>query len=116
MDPADQFRNLLLMAASDGRMSEAELRLLSHRAAEWGITDDQFEDALQDAISGRASLVLPPDPDDRTRLLKELIRMMAADGRMADSEKQLFAVASSILGVGPDELNRLIDAVLEEDP
>ncbi len=31
MDPADNFRNLFLMAASDGQMAEAELRLLSHR-------------------------------------------------------------------------------------
>ena len=38
MSHADLFRNLLLMAAVDGRMSESELRLLSHRAAEWGIT------------------------------------------------------------------------------
>ena len=43
MSQSDLFRNLLLMAVVDGRMSEAELRLLVHRATEWGITDDEFE-------------------------------------------------------------------------
>ena len=38
MSRSDLFRNLLLMAAVDGRMSESELRLLVHRAAQWGIT------------------------------------------------------------------------------
>jgi uncharacterized tellurite resistance protein B-like protein len=115
MSAADNFRNLLLVAASDGRMAEAELRLLSHRAAEWGITDDEFETALQDAIRGDAALTLPADPAERTLLLKDMIRMMAADGRMTDSEKQLFALASTVLGVEADALNQLIDSVLEDD-
>ena len=116
MDPADSFRNLLLMAASDGEMAESELRLLSHRAAEWGVTDDQFEDAIRDAISGRAALMLPADPAERIEVLKDLMRMMAADGRMTASEKQLFAIACAILGVEPEDLNRLIDDLLAEDP
>jgi uncharacterized membrane protein YebE (DUF533 family) len=115
MDPAEVFRNLLLMAASDGRMDEAELRLLSHRAAEWGVTDDQFEDAIEAAVRGRAELALPPDPADRIQVLKEMIRMMAADGHLSDAEKQLFALASSIVGIDSRQLNRLIDEVLNED-
>ena len=115
MDHAEVFRNLLIMAASDGRMEEAELRLLSHRAAEWGVTDDQFEDAIEAAMLGKAELSLPPDPADRIRLLKEMIRMMAADGHLSDAEKQLFALASSIVGLDGTQLNRLIDEVLAED-
>ena len=64
MNQADLFRNLLLMAAIDGRMSEAELRLLSHRAAEWGITDEEFERAIQDAIDGNAELTIPTSPSE----------------------------------------------------
>jgi uncharacterized tellurite resistance protein B-like protein len=115
MDVTDCFRNLLLVAASDGRMSEAELRMLSHRAAEWGITDDQFEDAIQDAIRGRAMLTLPAEPAERSEMLKDMIRMMAADGRLEKHEKELFALASVALGVGTDALNQLIDSVLNED-
>jgi uncharacterized tellurite resistance protein B-like protein len=115
MDRGDSFRNLLIMAASDGRMSESELRMLADRAAEWGITDDQFEQAIQDAISGRAELTLPSDAQGRNEILKDLIRMMGADGRILDGERQLFAFASSILGIEQVDLNQLIDEVLSED-
>lgn len=115
MDQA-AFLNLLLMAASDGRMAESELRLLSHRAAEWGITDDQFEEALELALTGRAELTIPPDADERRQLLKELVRMMAADGKMCEAEKRLFALCSGVIGIEDAELNRLIDEVLQEEP
>ncbi|MCA9151405.1 MAG: hypothetical protein KDA92_18965 [Planctomycetales bacterium] len=111
----DVFLNLLIMAAADGSIAESELGLLAHRAAEWGITDEQFEDALEKAASGRAELTVPNDPAERKLLLKELVRMMAADGKLSDSEKQLFAVFSSASGIGDEELNRLIDEVIGDD-
>ena len=114
MSQSDLFRNLLLMAAVDGRMSESELRLLVHRAAQWGITDDEFEQAIQDALSGEAELTIPNDQAERTELLKELIRVMAADGQLAEEQKRLFAHAASVLRLSTKELNGLIDSVLEE--
>ena len=63
MDRLDSFRNLIIMAASDGRMAEAELRLLSHRATEWGITDDQFEDAIEASSRHEASLARLQEED-----------------------------------------------------
>ena len=98
-----------------GQMAESELRLLSDRATQLGVTDDEFEDALHDAILGRAALTLPTDPDERIEILKDMVRMMAADGKITDSEKQLFALASGVMGIGADRLNRLIDQVLEDD-
>ena len=114
MNQADLFRNLLIMAAVDGSMSEAELRLLAERAAEWDISDDQFEEAIQDAISGQAELTIPANGEGRTELLKEMLRMMAADGRLAEEQKKLLAVATTALGMNSDELNKLIDALLDE--
>ena len=111
----DAFRNLIIMAAADGRMRESELRLLAHRAAEWGITDEQFEDAIDDAISGRAELTVPKDPQERIQLLKELVRMMAADGHLSESEKELFALFSSVVGINEEALNTLIDEVLGDE-
>lgn len=115
MNALDSFRNLLIVAMADGKMSEAELRLLSHRAAEWGVTDDQFEDVLEEALQGRANLSLPEDPEQRIEMLKEMIRMMAADGQLSETEKQLFAVVSVVLNIDAMQLNTLIDEVLAED-
>lgn len=114
MTQAELFRNLLIMAAVDGSMAESELRLLSDRATQWGISDDDFEQAIQDAIRGTAELTIPTDPAERSQLLKEMICMMAADGRLASKQKELLALATTALGVSPEELNSLIDSLLDD--
>jgi hypothetical protein len=114
MEFKEQFRNLLIMAAADGAMSEAELRLLSDRAVEWGITDDEFEQAIHYALTSNPVLQIPSDEYERRIVLKDLVRMMAADGQMSDSEKKLFATLSAVLNMTGVELNSLIDEVLDE--
>ena len=114
MDLREQFGNLLIMAAADGAMSEAELRLLSDRAIEWGITDDEFEEAIQYALTSNPVLQIPQDLNEQRIVLKDLVRMMAADGRISDGEKKLFATLSAVLKISADELNSLIDEALDE--
>jgi DnaJ-domain-containing protein 1 len=114
MDNLEKFRNLLIMAAADQRMTESELRLLSDRATEWGITDDQFESAIERAVSGTADLTVPSNRDGMRDLLTEMIHMMAADGRISSPEKRLFAVVAAAVGMSTVELDRLIDDVVRE--
>lgn len=114
MTISEHFRSMLAMAAADGMMNEAELRLLSHRAAELGITDDEFEDAIRHEIAKDAELSVPEDPVERRNILKDMIRMMAADGALDASEKKLFAVVSTLFEVNGDQLNQLIDEVIAE--
>ena len=45
-------------------------------------------------------------------MLKELIHMMAADGELAETEKQLFATAAARMDISGDELNDIIDSIL----
>lgn len=114
MTQAELFRNLLLMAAVDGRMAESELRLLSDRATEWGISDDEFEEAIQQAIQGTAEFTIPDDRAERAELIKEMIFMMAADGQLANEQKELLALATTALGISPHELNDLIDGMVDD--
>lgn len=39
----------------------------------------------------------------------DLIRMMAADGQLNESEKRLFALAAAKMNFSEDKLNQLID-------
>jgi uncharacterized tellurite resistance protein B-like protein len=110
-----RFRNLLAMAAVDDRMSEAEMRLLADRAIQWGITNEQFEDALQQVLAGKAELTIPASKSDRHALLKGLIRVMAADGKLTSAERKLFALAAVTMDVSAEEVNALIDSVLAEE-
>ena len=115
MTNLEQFRNLLTMATADGRVGEAELRLLSDRVIQWGITNEQFEQALQEVLSGKAELTIPTDRGEREAMLKGLLRMMAADGRLSEPERQLFALAAATMQISAEQVSRLIDATLGED-
>ena len=114
MTASEHFRNMLAMASADGLMSESELRLLSHRATEFGITDTEFEDAIHSAIANDVQISIPDDASERSAILKDLVRMMAADGELKDPEKKLFAIVATLYEFDGDKLNRLIDEVVDE--
>ncbi len=112
MDRYELFKDLLVMAISDGQLDENELRMLASRAVRWGITDAQFEDAIEYALRDDARLTIPPDHADRIELLEELLRMMAADGKLAEIEKRLFAVAAATMKISDEQLDALLDRML----
>ena len=112
MNTSDQLRNLLVMAAADGSMTEAEINLLSDRAKSWSIPDEEFAAAIRYAISDGAQFAVPPAREERAAMLQDLIRMMAADGQLAEVEKELFATAAVKMGFSDDELKEIIDAIL----
>ena len=87
MNRSDQLRNLLVMAAADGAMTEAEINLLTDRAKSWSVPEDEFASAIRYAISDDAQLVLPDTRAERVSMLEDLLRMMAADGQLAEVEK-----------------------------
>ena len=115
MTPLERFQHLLAMAAADERMHEDELGYLAERASELGISRDEFHNALEQAISGHVPLALPSGPAERRALLKDLIRMMAADGVLQGRERQLFAHVASALEVDTEELHQIIDATISEN-
>ena len=114
MQKLERFRNLMVLAASDGRMTEEEIVFLSLRAARWGITDDQFQATLEYAKSPEADLAIPGSDGERTQMLADMLRMMAVDGELSAVERRLFAVVAATMGLEREELNELIDRVISE--
>jgi uncharacterized tellurite resistance protein B-like protein len=112
MNLSDQLRNLLVMAASDGSMTESEINFLTDRAKSWSIPDEEFAAAIRYAISDDAQLVVPARREERVAMLQDLLRMMAADGDLAEVEKNLFATAAVKMGFSNDELTEIIDSIL----
>ncbi|MEO8498569.1 MAG: TerB family tellurite resistance protein [Planctomycetota bacterium] len=107
-----KLRNLLVMAATDGSLTEREIAFLSERRERWSIPEDVFADAIRYAISDVAELEIPDSREDRVEMLQDLLRMMAADGDLAEVEKQLFATASVAMNISDNELKEIIDSVL----
>ncbi len=112
MDKMDLFRNLVVMAAIDRRFTQEEFELLSVRAAQLGLSDEQFRSTIDFALSEEAALELPVAGPDRAQMLRELVRMMVVDGELADIEKELFAVAAAQMGIGEAEVAEILDGML----
>jgi uncharacterized tellurite resistance protein B-like protein len=105
----EQLRNLVVMAVADGSLGEDELKLLAHRCAELGLDEEELRSAVAFALSEEAALRLPTEVEEQEALLADLIRMMAADGKLAETEKRLFALAAAKMNFDAEQINRLID-------
>ena len=114
MQPIDQFKNLVVMAAADRSFSSEEIQYLVMRANKLGLSEEEFKTCLDFAMSGEGSIDLPNSEADRKELLTGLIRMMAADGVLADVEKEMFAIAAAKMDISAEDLNALIDSVVSE--
>lgn len=115
MEFYDKLKNLMVMASADGSLTQSELEFLSDRSVQWGISSTDFAAAIEFALSDEAELQIPPDKQDRSELLQDLIRTMAADGQLADIEKRVFAMAAAVMELPDGELDRIIDSVLQGD-
>ena len=107
-----QLRNLVVMALADGSLGEREVNMVADRCQELGLGESDLQKALEFGLGDEAAIELPTDVSGRNELMKDLIRMMAADGRLDESEKRLFALAAVKMNLSKDELDQLIDDTL----
>ena len=105
-------RNLVLMAFVDGSLGEREVNLVADRCVELGLDDYDLAHAIKSGLSEAATLEVPSDVSERESLMRDLIRMMAADGRLDESEKRLFALAAAKMSISAADVERLIDETL----
>ena len=115
MQQLDHLKNLVIMAAADGSLSEQEIALLIDRCAALGLSEEDLEKAIAFALSGEAKLKFPIDRGEQNAMLADLIRMMAADGRLSEVEKRLFALAAAKMGIERVELDALIDQLVGKE-
>lgn len=114
MDKSEVFRSLVNLAAVDGRFAAEEVAFLVDRAERWGIPSEEFEEAIAGLQSGIAEVTIPESYEDRVELMKEMIRLMAIDGELADEEKKLCARVSANMDFSGPEFDRILVDVIEK--
>lgn len=112
MDNRQQLRTLIMMAAADGQFSESEINLLAERCASLGLSADEFQQVFTEATQSTALPELPTEHTEKTELLRDLLRMMAADGELSETEKRFFALAAVKMQLGPVAVDEIIAAML----
>lgn len=113
MSKVDLFNNLVLLASADGKFTEEEVTFLALKAESWDISADDVETALAGASTGEAEIIVPEDPAERIELLREMIRLMAVDGHLAEVEKRICATASAAMDFNVVEFEEILQSVLE---
>ena len=116
MDQLDRLKNLVIMAAADAKLAQAEIALLVDRCSQIGLAEEDLEKAIEFALSDDAALQIPSDRAEQEQMLTDLLHVMAADGRLEEVEKRLFALAAAKMGFRQSELNTLIDRILKKSP
>ncbi len=102
-------RNLMVMAFADGSLGEREVNLVADRCAELGLDEYDLQKAVEFGLGDEAALEMPESVAEREALIRDLIRMMAADGHLDESEKRLFALAAAKMSISAADVERLID-------
>ncbi len=108
----DHLKNLVIMAAADGSLTEQEIALLVDRCSSLGLEEEDLEKAIAFALGNDATLKFPIDRAEQNQMLADLMRMMAADGKLSEVEKRLFALAAAKMGIEKVELELLIDQLV----
>ena len=114
MDRLELFHSLVHLAASDGKFTEEEIQFLAERAEHWNIPKGEFETALAGISSGNFEFKVPEAYDDRVEMMKEILRLIAADGELADMEKHVCSVIAGRMEFTSDEFERVLASVLKE--
>lgn len=108
-----RLRNLVVMAFADGSLGEREVNLVADRCSELGLDEYDLRKAVEYGLGDDASLEIPADQESRESLMRDLIKMMAADGHLDEGEKRLFALAAAKMSMSASDVEALIDEVLE---
>jgi uncharacterized tellurite resistance protein B-like protein len=108
-----QLRNIVVMAFADGSLGEREVNLVADRCSELGLDDYDLRKAIEFGLGDDAAVELPSEPEERAELMRDLVRMMAADGRLDESEKRLFALAAAMMSMTAADVDEIIDSILK---
>lgn len=113
-DRIRRLRNLVVMAMADGYFAQKEVALIADRCSELELGELELQQAIRYGLDDDAALHLPSDRETCEALIVDLVRMMAADGVLEESEKRLFALAAAKMNIETTTLNVLISRALKE--
>jgi hypothetical protein len=114
MSHLELFHSLVNLAAVDNKFTDEEIQFLAERAEKWNISSDEFETAIAGISTGELQVKIPESFEDRVVMLKEMVRLMAVDGELAETEKRLCAYASGRMDFTTQQFAQILDEVIRE--
>ena len=103
----EHFANIVAVAASDGKISDEELELLKDRATEYGLSENDVNNLLDNAQS--LEFIIPMNQVEREEQLSEAVLMSMIDGEIANEEYEICLKIAEKLGFNKKYLTYIID-------
>jgi len=108
LPPAEAVSVLAAGLGAQGTVDPREKAFLLAYAARRDIEASRAEELLQAALAKRLDVPLPADGTEAESILRGLIRMSLADGRITDEERALLAAFAGRVGLFPKEVDAMI--------
>lgn len=103
----EHFRNLVSLAAADGKIKDIERVTLSKIAFEREIPLDRLNIMLERA--DEYMYLIPQNQEEKEKQLEDMIKLAFVDGDFAPAEHKLILMVGEKLGFSRAEVDQLIE-------
>ena len=107
-----QLKNLVMLAAADGHLTDSEMAVLLAVASRENLTPDEFNKVIDDPDS--VSIVLPEDEDTKLAYLRDMVAMMMVDGELDEQELAICKLYALALGYRSSIVDGMIAGVIDQ--
>lgn len=106
-----QIKNLVMLAAADGHLTDSELAVLLAVASRENISPDEFNKVIDDPDS--VNIDLPEDEDTKLAYLRDMVALMMIDGELDEEEMAICKIYAMALGYRSSIVDGMIAGVID---
>ena len=106
-----QLKNLVMLAAADGRLTDSELAVLLAVASRENISPDDFNRVIEDPDS--VTIDLPEDEDTKLAYLRDMVALMMVDDELEEQELAICKIYAMALGYRSSIVDGMIAGVVD---
>ena len=107
-----QLKNLVMLAAADGRLTDSEMAVLVAVASRENITPEQFNEVIDNPDS--VTITLPEDEDTKLAYMRDMVAMMMIDGELDEEEMAICKIYAMALGYRGSIIDGMIAGVIDQ--
>ena len=106
-----QLKNLVMLAAADGHLTDSELAVVLAVASRENITPEEFDQVVDNPDS--VTIALPEDEDTKLAYLRDMVALMMIDGELEEQEMAICKIYALALGYRSSIVDGMIAGIVE---
>ena len=106
-----QLKNLVMLAAADGHLTDSELAVVLAVASRENITPEEFDQVVDNPDS--VTIALPEDEDTKLAYLRDMVALMMIDGELEEQEMAICKIYAMALGYRGSIVDGMIAGIVD---